>query len=303
MGCLMRTLGLRCNASRYMTRRRLVSASSGYTRPTCSGSKVWLHCGAWTYQSPTGSSSQSAALLGGGKTSLLNLIGTIDTPTRGSVGVCGTAITERTEDHQLAEIRLHSIGFVFQAFNLLPNLTALENVEVPMRLAGKLSAQDRRCRALELLHKVGLEERAGHTPAQLSGGEQQRVTIARSLANSPTLLLLDEPTGDLDSRNSDIVMNILVELNTEGMAIVMVTHDMALKHFAHRVINLYDGKVSHVEAVSPDTRQEAIRELVRVCVQHQQTDDEDEPVEADASSASTEIVTEYRTRLNYPACL
>lgn len=238
---------------------------------------------------------------GGGKTSLLNLIGTIDVPTRGRVGVCGTSITERTTDNELAKLRLHKIGFVFQAFNLLTNLTALENVEIPMRLAGELSAQDRRSRAIELLQKVGLQERANHLPSQLSGGEQQRVTIARSLANQPTLLLLDEPTGDLDSRNSDLVVQLLLELNSEGMAMVMVTHDMALKHFAHRVVNLYDGKVSKIEEVSPDVRRDAIQELALVCEQHLR---DDEPnVEAGLSDTTSEIVTEYRTKSDYPACL
>eukprot|EP00658_Telonema_sp_P-2_P036192 TRINITY_DN26230_c0_g1_i1.p1 TRINITY_DN26230_c0_g1~~TRINITY_DN26230_c0_g1_i1.p1 ORF type:complete len:291 (+),score=64.75 TRINITY_DN26230_c0_g1_i1:235-1107(+) len=205
---------------------------------------------------------------GGGKTSLLNLIGTIDTPSRGSIAVCGTTMTERTQDTELAALRLHKLAFVFQAFNLLPNMTAVENVEVPMRLAGRLSSGQRRARALELLDKVGLGDRADHTPSQLSGGEQQRVTIARSLANHPTLLLLDEPTGDLDSKNSDLVMQILTDLNKDGMAMLMVTHDVALKQHAHRVVNMADGKVSHVEVIDAQDRQEMSEQLQLACAAH-----------------------------------
>jgi len=232
---------------------------------------------------------------GGGKTSMLNVMGTIDTPTRGSIAVCDTTITERTKDHELADLRLHKIGFVFQAFNLLPSLTARENVEVPMRLAGQLSNSDRRARAMELLQKVGLGDRADHKPSQLSGGEQQRVTIARSLANSPTLLLLDEPTGDLDSQNSDYVMEILTELNRGGMAMVMVTHDVALKQYAHRVINMYDGKVSHEEQIEKSARRQAHERLAATCVEHRNL--------TATQSETGGLQTEFRTRQDYKACV
>eukprot|EP00656_Telonema_subtile_P015321 TRINITY_DN18003_c0_g1_i1.p1 TRINITY_DN18003_c0_g1~~TRINITY_DN18003_c0_g1_i1.p1 ORF type:complete len:330 (-),score=64.00 TRINITY_DN18003_c0_g1_i1:182-1171(-) len=235
---------------------------------------------------------------GGGKTSLLNLIGTIDTPTRGSITVCGNTITERAQDNELAELRLQRIGFVFQAFNLLPSFTAVENVEVPMRLAGVLNARERRARALDLLTRVGLGDRADHTPSQLSGGEQQRVTIARSLSNNPTLLLLDEPTGDLDSRNSDLVMQILLELNQDGMAMVMVTHDVALKHHANRVINMYDGKVSNVEVINRAEREAANAQLAADCEAHVQA----LGMQPDEESQQQTIQVEYRSRDAYRAC-
>jgi len=168
---------------------------------------------------------------GGGKTSLLNIIGTIDKPTKGDLKLVNTRITSRTPDKVLAEIRLHNLGFVFQTFNLLSSLTALENVEMPMILSGKLSSSERRIRAKGLLDKVGMSARLDHLPSQLSGGEQQRVTIARALANNPDILLLDEPTGDLDSVNTSIVMKLLTDLNKEGITLVMVTHDVGLKFF------------------------------------------------------------------------
>ena len=198
---------------------------------------------------------------GGGKTSLLNLIGTIDTPTKGTISVCGLTISERTQDHALAWIRLHEIGFVFQAFNLLQSMTAVENVEVPMVLAATGTAESRRDRAKALLDSVGLAGRYDHRPSQLSGGEQQRVTIARAVSNTPSLLLLDEPTGDLDSKSSDVVMDILLGLNEQGMTLVMVTHDMGLKNLAHRVVHMRDGKVNHEETID-----EAIRTAARSAV-------------------------------------
>jgi ABC-type lipoprotein export system ATPase subunit len=141
---------------------------------------------------------------GGGKTTMLNMIGSVDRPTRGDIVIDGTRINARTPDTVLADVRLRKLGFVFQTFNLLPQLSALENVELPMILAGWGSRAGRRKRAVRLLTRVGMAERLHHTPAQLSGGEQQRVTIARSLANRPSLLLLDEPTGDLDTVNSQV---------------------------------------------------------------------------------------------------
>ncbi len=184
---------------------------------------------------------------GGGKTTMLNIIGTIDKPSKGDVYICGLRIKSSTKDSLLASIRLNKLGFVFQTFNLIGSLSALENVELPMQLQGKLSREEIRARAIKLLGDVGLETRMDHFPNQLSGGEQQRVTIARSIANKPKILLLDEPTGDLDTRSTDIVMKILVDLNIkEGITMIMVTHDVALKGFANRVVRMMDGKVHKI---------------------------------------------------------
>lgn len=131
---------------------------------------------------------------GGGKSTLLNLIGTIDRPTKGTIKICETLISDRTPDSELAELRLKRLGFVFQTFNLISQLTAIENVELPLTLQGELAVAERRARCRQLLKSVGMEERMYHLPSQLSGGEQQRVTIARALVNWPDILLLDEPT-------------------------------------------------------------------------------------------------------------
>eukprot|EP01097_Dermamoeba_algensis_P000427 TRINITY_DN1148_c0_g1_i1.p2 TRINITY_DN1148_c0_g1~~TRINITY_DN1148_c0_g1_i1.p2 ORF type:complete len:165 (-),score=40.71 TRINITY_DN1148_c0_g1_i1:493-987(-) len=153
-------------------------------------------------------------------------------------------------------------GFVFQTFNLISSLTALENVEMPMILAGKLNSQERRARAIELLESVGIGKRLDHFPSQLSGGEQQRVTIARAMANKPDILLLDEPTGDLDTVNSLIVLKLLTDLNKQQkITLIMVTHDMGLKHFADRVIWMRDGKIQRVEMVPEKKRTETYAKL------------------------------------------
>jgi len=152
------------------------------------------------------------------------------------------------------------IGFVFQTFNLLASLTALENVEMPMILNGVLSQAERRQRAKELLDIVGMSKRLDHIPSQLSGGEQQRVTIARAIANKPEILLLDEPTGDLDTVNTHIVMKLLTELNQQQkITLIMVTHDVALKNFADRIIWMRDGKIQRIEIVDPDKKIESIK--------------------------------------------
>lgn len=198
---------------------------------------------------------------GSGKTTMLNIMGTIDKPTRGEVSLCGSRITHATPDHELAWVRMRQLGFVFQTFNLLPSMTALENVEMPMILAAVPAAR-RRARATALLNSVGMGARIGHTPAQLSGGEQQRVTIARALSNEPDILLLDEPTGDLDTVNSDIVMRFLIDLNeTSNVTLVMVTHEMSMRAYAHRVIHMLDGKIAR-HTITPDAvRAESIEAL------------------------------------------
>jgi len=201
---------------------------------------------------------------GGGKTTLLNIIGTIDKPTKGKMRLSGVEITHKTADKVFSFLRLKRIGFVFQTFNLLSSLTAIENVEMPMILAGDLNAKERRKRALALLNKVGMGPRIDHLPSQLSGGEQQRVTIARAVANNPELLLLDEPTGDLDTMNTSIAMKLLTDLNKEqGITCVMVTHDVSLKNFADRVIWMRDGKILRVETVAPELRKKKFEELDR----------------------------------------
>ena len=196
---------------------------------------------------------------GGGKTTMLNILGTIDKPSKGEFILSNERITDKSKDKMLSYLRLQKIGFVFQTFNLIHSLTAIENVELPMILLGKLNANERRQRALELLERVGMSERKNHLPSQLSGGEQQRVTIARALANSPEVLLLDEPTGDLDSYNTAVVMKLLMELHSEGITLIMVTHDMSLKNLCQRIIWMRDGKIGKIENVTDDQRKEALK--------------------------------------------
>ena len=181
---------------------------------------------------------------GSGKTTLLNLIGGLDTPTRGKIFLEGRNIS-MLNDNDLAEIRKERIGFVFQFYNLLPQMTALENVMVPLHFSGKLSRRGKRKKALDLLRLVGLEERAHHTPSELSGGEQQRVAIARAFSNDPALIILDEPTGDLDSKTGVMVLNLLRDLNRKGATFVSVSHDAAVTEFATRVFHMRDGKLTH----------------------------------------------------------
>ncbi|CAG9316303.1 unnamed protein product [Blepharisma stoltei] len=195
---------------------------------------------------------------GGGKTTLLNIMGTIDKPTKGHVWIFGSRIKANTRDSFLADLRTKRLAFVFQTFNLIASMTAIENVELPMLLYGKLSPSEIKTRARELLAKVGLEERTDHFPNQLSGGEQQRVTIARALANDPEILLLDEPTGDLDTKNTDIVMKILLDLNREGKTLIMVTHDVSLKSYAHKVVRVMDGKLIRQEEITEEERSSMI---------------------------------------------
>jgi putative ABC transport system ATP-binding protein len=179
---------------------------------------------------------------GCGKTTLLNLIGATDLPSRGRLQVDGVDLAGRSDD-QLADLRRDRIGIVFQFHNLIPTLTARENVEIPMQFKGTPAAA-RRERALALLARVGLRDRAEHKPAELSGGEQQRVSIARALANQPALVLLDEPTGDLDSATGDEIIALLRDLNSrEGVTLIIATHDQSVAQKSSRIVRLRDGRI------------------------------------------------------------
>lgn len=178
---------------------------------------------------------------GSGKSTLLNLLGCLDRPTQGSYELDGNEVGTLTES-QLADVRRNHIGFVFQSFHLVPRLTAAGNVELPMMFAG-LPRSERVRRASTALAAVGMEERAGHRPDQLSGGERQRVAIARATCLDPRLLLADEPTGNLDSKSGARVLELLDQLNDEGITLVVVTHDPNVARRADRVITLVDGRI------------------------------------------------------------
>jgi len=179
---------------------------------------------------------------GSGKSTLLNMIGALDKPTSGEVFIRGTDLST-LDDNQLADLRNREIGFIFQFFNLISRMNALKNVELPMAIAGK-SRSERRKRAEELLTLVGLEKRMDHRPTQLSGGEQQRVAIARSLTNNPSVLLCDEVTGNLDTRTGDDIMGLLKTLNKEqGKTFVLITHDPQVGQVTDRLIQLRDGEI------------------------------------------------------------
>ena len=178
---------------------------------------------------------------GSGKSTLMNMLGCLDRPDSGSYHLAGEAVQAMSKD-ELAAVRNRRIGFVFQQFNLLPRTSALENVELPMVYAGVKSVE-RQQRALAALQRVGLGERTGHTPAELSGGQQQRVAIARALVNQPQLILADEPTGALDSRTSDDIMQLLAQLNAQGMTVVLVTHENDVAAWARRRLMFRDGQL------------------------------------------------------------
>jgi putative ABC transport system ATP-binding protein len=183
---------------------------------------------------------------GCGKTTLLNIMGCLDTPTSGSYLFDGIDVS-KLSDAQQADIRNRKIGFVFQTFNLLARTSALENVRLPL-LYG--NGHDSRGRALEALKRVGMGHRASHSPAELSGGERQRVAIARALVNNPKIILADEPTGNLDSRSSQDVLDILCELNhAEGITVIVVTHEHEIADRAQRIFALRDGQIIHEQRV------------------------------------------------------
>ena len=191
---------------------------------------------------------------GSGKSTLMNVLGCLDTPNAGEYWLNGTLVSDMSDD-QLARIRNKEIGFVFQTFNLLPRATALHNVELPLVYAGIGSAQ-RKERAKEALARVQLQDRMDHRPNELSGGQRQRVAIARALVNRPSILLADEPTGNLDSATSEEIMKVFEELAASGQTVIMVTHEPDIAAHAQRVVVLRDG------LVSTDDRREAFTERV-----------------------------------------
>lgn len=192
---------------------------------------------------------------GSGKSTLMNIIGCLDTPSSGQYILNGKDVSDMSEG-ELAEIRNREIGFVFQTFNLLPRMSSLDNVALPLVYAG-LSKAERNEKAMKALINVGLENRAHHKPNELSGGQRQRVAIARALVNDPSIILADEPTGNLDSKTSLDIMGLFHELHQKGNTIIMVTHEDDIAHFAHRIIRLRDGIVE-ADTVNP---QPTIREF------------------------------------------
>lgn len=187
---------------------------------------------------------------GSGKSTLMNIVGCLDTPSGGTYVLNGHDVSDLTEN-ELAEIRNKEIGFVFQTFNLLPRQTSLENVALPLIYAG-LGKEEREEKAMAALAGVGLAERARHKPNELSGGQRQRVAIARALVNDPSIILADEPTGNLDSKTSYSIMELFQELHDKGNTIIMVTHEEDIAGYAHRIVRLRDG------LIESDTRNENV---------------------------------------------
>ena len=178
---------------------------------------------------------------GSGKTTLMNIIGCLDTPTNGSYFLNNKSVSDLSDD-ELAHIRNDEIGFVFQSFHLLARNSALDNVMLPLKYAGT-SKKDAIKRSEDALHKVGLSDRSTHSPSELSGGQQQRVAIARALVNKPSILFADEPTGNLDSKTGDDVMNLFKELNDAGQTIILITHEDSVAKQSNRIITIMDGLI------------------------------------------------------------
>ncbi|GAB2638323.1 ABC transporter ATP-binding protein [Nocardia goodfellowii] len=189
---------------------------------------------------------------GSGKSTLLHLLGALDSPTSGSIRFRGAEIGSLDDERQ-SEFRRHQVGFIFQFFNLLPTLTAWENVAIPKLLDGT-GLRKAEPRALELLERVGLSDRAGHRPSELSGGQMQRVAVARALIMDPPLILADEPTGNLDSKTGASILKLLGDIAGEGNSVVMVTHDMGAVEYCDRVITLRDGQIGSTDAVVREVR-------------------------------------------------
>jgi len=184
---------------------------------------------------------------GSGKSTLMNMLGCLDTPTSGNYILNNQAVAQLTQD-QLAEIRNREIGFVFQTFNLLPRLSALENVALPLIYSG-MGKRKRNDRSKEMLSAVGLGDRTDHKPNEMSGGQRQRVAIARALVNRPSIILADEPTGNLDSKTSDEIIKIFADIHAQGNTVIMVTHEEEVAQHAHRIIRLKDGLVDSDENI------------------------------------------------------
>ncbi|MBL7694066.1 MAG: ABC transporter ATP-binding protein [Ferruginibacter sp.] len=178
---------------------------------------------------------------GSGKSTLMNILGCLDSPSGGRYMLNGKDVS-RMPDNDLAEVRNKEIGFVFQQFNLLPRLTAAENVALPLVYAG-IGKKERQDRAIDVLKRVKLDDRSHHKPNELSGGQAQRVAIARALINNPSIILADEPTGNLDTKTSYEIMDILGKIHSEGNTVILVTHEEDISHYAHRVIRLRDGMI------------------------------------------------------------
>ncbi|HUV13508.1 MAG TPA: ABC transporter ATP-binding protein [Acidobacteriota bacterium] len=189
---------------------------------------------------------------GSGKSTLMNLIGCLDTPSKGQYFLNGKLVSDMDDD-ELAYIRNREIGFVFQTFNLLPRATALQNVELPLIYAG-MPAGERRKRAMASLEQVELTDRMTHKPSELSGGQRQRVAVARALVNHPSIILADEPTGNLDSKTGHEIMALFTRLHDEGNTIVLVTHEADIAQHADRIIHLLDGRISSDELVTDSQR-------------------------------------------------
>ena len=201
---------------------------------------------------------------GSGKSTLMNVLGCLDQPTGGQYFIGEHEVSQLSDD-ELASIRNQYLGFIFQNYNLLPTLTAVENVELPLIYRG-LSRSERREKAVEALTKVGLQERLYHKPSELSGGQQQRVAIARAIAGNPTVLLADEPTGNLDSRSELEILAIFQELNRQGMTILIVTHDEVVAEHCSRIIRVKDGEIMTNQQIHEEVRKDAAYQLTTLQV-------------------------------------